>query len=290
MSAFEETSFKISVDGEVYLMQEIKSYDDLKLKIFEQLQMKDNQYHLIDPMSVTPIFKNNSGLEGVIKNSLMKPPKLILQKVERISKNDQDHLDLLFSNAKTQEGEVIEPEGSDTNQSQKLSPVEKNTTVEPRTAEPVEETKEPINSSLEKSNDQKADSQQASVSRDELDLDKSEIQEEAKKTQEELYEHIQSLLPKGMEQVIKLVTDKTSKFKAKSQLQRDINLFKGVFHKNVKCTSCKQKPIIGIRYKCPICNKYDVCAKCEAEDSHEHGLLKIRTPKDFAQFLNLIPK
>ena len=51
-------------------------------------------------------------------------------------------------------------------------------------------------------------------------------------------------------------------------------------HKNVKCQRCFQEPIIGFRYKCSKCSNYNLCQKCEEQNSldndHPHLFLKIR--------------
>lgn len=36
--------------------------------------------------------------------------------------------------------------------------------------------------------------------------------------------------------------------------------------------------IAGIRYRCSVCNNFDLCEKCEATGSHPHAFLKIRHP------------
>ena len=51
-------------------------------------------------------------------------------------------------------------------------------------------------------------------------------------------------------------------------------------HKDIICNECKND-IIGIRYKCCICENYNLCEKCENESGpeHNHPLLKIRKPE-----------
>lgn len=52
-------------------------------------------------------------------------------------------------------------------------------------------------------------------------------------------------------------------------------------HRNVRCDGCNVHPIVGDRYKCTVCNNYDLCSKCEATPGvhpAEHALLKIRRP------------
>ena len=51
-------------------------------------------------------------------------------------------------------------------------------------------------------------------------------------------------------------------------------------HDGIKCNNCSQKPIIGERYQCSKCKNYNLCKKCEEENStnlkHKHNFIKIR--------------
>lgn len=55
---------------------------------------------------------------------------------------------------------------------------------------------------------------------------------------------------------------------------------KNVVHPGVICDGCNG-PIIGVRYKCTICDNFDYCEKCEEKNNGEHGhpLLKIISPE-----------
>ncbi|ETO32960.1 hypothetical protein RFI_04147, partial [Reticulomyxa filosa] len=51
-------------------------------------------------------------------------------------------------------------------------------------------------------------------------------------------------------------------------------------HLNVKCDMCGACPIRGIRYKCSVCENYDLCEGCEASGKHHvtHPMVKITRP------------
>jgi hypothetical protein len=50
-------------------------------------------------------------------------------------------------------------------------------------------------------------------------------------------------------------------------------------HYRVICDGCGINPIVGVRYKCSICQDFDYCEKCEASVEHPHPFLKIKDPK-----------
>ena len=55
---------------------------------------------------------------------------------------------------------------------------------------------------------------------------------------------------------------------------------RAVVHPRVICDGCGANPVTGVRYKCAVCNDFDLCETCEANTTHDasHAFLKIRTP------------
>ena len=50
---------------------------------------------------------------------------------------------------------------------------------------------------------------------------------------------------------------------------------RGLVHSNVMCDGCGMLPIKGYRFKCTICEDYNLCENCEEKPGHNHPLLKI---------------
>ena len=54
-----------------------------------------------------------------------------------------------------------------------------------------------------------------------------------------------------------------------------------IIHFGVKCDGCKMYPIIGYRFKCSICPKFDFCQSCmeKFSENHRHSFTKIKESK-----------
>lgn len=50
-------------------------------------------------------------------------------------------------------------------------------------------------------------------------------------------------------------------------------------HNRIICDGCGMNPILGVRYKCSVCEDFDYCENCEATIEHSHPFLKIKDPK-----------
>lgn len=63
-------------------------------------------------------------------------------------------------------------------------------------------------------------------------------------------------------------------------------------HLRVICDGCGANPITGVRYKCAVCNDFDLCEACEANTSHDsaHAFLKIKTPAAAPAAIMVVPR
>ena len=58
-------------------------------------------------------------------------------------------------------------------------------------------------------------------------------------------------------------------------------------HHGIKCCNCGVEPIKGFRFKCPICNNYNLCEECEEKNYkmnlHEHDFIKMKNEEIIPQ-------
>jgi len=96
-------------------------------------------------------------------------------------------------------------------------------------------------------------------------------------------------VPKIIEQVEDITIDDmdypilTNQDEEKKEIMEEKKeVVEDLIHEGIKCDVCGTLPIVGTRYKCVICNDFDLCGKCESQDSHPsgHPLLKIKVQKE----------
>ena len=77
-------------------------------------------------------------------------------------------------------------------------------------------------------------------------------------------------------------SEKKGKMETTKLRAKPINNEKKIsIHGDYICDGCDADPIVGIRYKCAVCEDFDYCEKCEKTlgPKHGHPFLKIRIPE-----------
>ena len=59
---------------------------------------------------------------------------------------------------------------------------------------------------------------------------------------------------------------------------------RGIVHSKVMCDGCGMLPMKGYRFKCAICDDYNLCENCEEATNHFHPFIKISTPSLLTKF------
>lgn len=114
--------------------------------------------------------------------------------------------------------------------------------------------------------------------------DVSQIQSNAQSIDESIEEKLRNMLPGLINRIKTEVQEEImseSKMSGFSKPQDSTVEEKKpkVLHNHIICDGCGMKYIVGIRYKCAVCNDFDLCEKCEASSDHPHPFLKIKDPK-----------
>ena len=107
------------------------------------------------------------------------------------------------------------------------------------------------------------------------------------KIREEICQLQQKLgLPEKYEKVGSMRLKAKPKPKKVVEEKKDDN--KNKVHGDYICDGCNADPIVGIRYKCAVCDDFDYCEKCEKElgSKHGHPFLKIRNVNEAPIYFN----
>ena len=113
------------------------------------------------------------------------------------------------------------------------------------------------------------------------------IENEVKKLKDDIVkktlEKNQILISNYIEKLNKLEEDRKNQFQTElSKLSKVSMSSCNTIHNGIKCEKCNKCPIQGIRYKCTICNNYNLCETCEELNSiekfhnQEHDFIRMR--------------
>ena len=118
-------------------------------------------------------------------------------------------------------------------------------------------------------------------------------QQENKKAKTEIDEWLQFILSHTKELIsayekqndmsiekLKEIEKKLGKFKKGETLIKNSDNNQKKEHEGIFCNECKEN-VVGIRYKCLICEDFNFCERCEEKLKEEHGhpMLKINNPE-----------
>ena len=79
---------------------------------------------------------------------------------------------------------------------------------------------------------------------------------------------------------LKQIEKKLGNFKkGESLIKSEENTIEESISQDICCSQCKEN-IVGVRYKCVVCEDFNFCEKCEDKfkDEHGHPMLKIKSP------------
>ena len=94
----------------------------------------------------------------------------------------------------------------------------------------------------------------------------------------QLSDNLRKYIDEYLDEKIKIM--KINIFQEFIEKQFSVNLINNnIIHYDINCSNCKQL-IEGIRYKCSVCDNYNLCSKCEESNEHEHDFFKIQKNED----------
>jgi len=79
---------------------------------------------------------------------------------------------------------------------------------------------------------------------------------------------------------LKVVVKNEEKNRNSGNYPKETTEEKNLIHHGVTCDSCEKTPIDGYRYKCVVCDDFDLCGNCEAAGRHPgHNMMRIANPE-----------
>ncbi len=85
------------------------------------------------------------------------------------------------------------------------------------------------------------------------------------------------------------ISEALAKAKAEGREYQTWELFSNFIVQNhdTICNECGMKLLIGVRYQCTVCEKYNLCEFCEDKSEHEHSFIKMKKASQVSNVENL---
>ncbi len=216
--------------------------------------------------------KEKEKRRNYIENTLMmKYPQIDdSEMIERLKIVQHDKLDFVNENInnKNQENELFQKNNKDRN-SNELLPVKSSSQNENRKELNINQVNdiEILNVEAKENLTKRITNEIQNLLDEKLDACKTKI---LSKTEKLIKENLESNMYKFESDL------NTNKMNLSYNSKK--NTIPKTIHERVNCDGCNQSPIIGVRYKCTVCDDFDFCEICEEKfaDSHQHPFLKIK--------------
>lgn len=248
-----------------------KKEEELKLILEKEKLERENLERVKKEKEIQKIIKETEERNAKLKEQLELEKELIMKDVER---------EKIMLEERKKKQEKID-KGKDKEESMEI----------------IKDKKEKKQSKDKKEKKESKEKKDKKESKEKIKKEKKEEVKEVKKAEkvekkltveEELSNAVKQMKVKIEKVVEKVIQKKENEIKEKSTKSKAI-------HPGVKCDSCN-KAIIGIRYKCTVCEDFDFCEECEEKNhnKHNHLFIKIRTaqtaPIKIIIDENIVPK
>ena len=255
-------------DIEIKLSEEKKKYEDMEIKIkednkkkedkmIENIKLKENEIINKDN-KITELKQklNENNKDKEEKEKMIEESKIEIEQYKNKIKNYENEIKNYKTEIEKSKLEILNlNKNNEEKEKNKLLEEMLRTKYEEKTKEEIEKMKNLLNKKAKEEYEQ-------------LKKEYENIYREKEKEMEEKMNQMSEMMKSNM--LISNINKSSYKYE----------------HKGIKCQKCFMEPIIGIRYKCIECEDYNLCEKCEEENTNknfhneEHEFIKIRKTKE----------
>ena len=253
-----------------------------KSQIFNLKQTNDELKNEYDQISNEAIYDYGT----LAKSQKINISKIFKQIDEKTKKVEESKTELknIINEEKRYEIEIDKIKSENNTQKKKEEDLMKTKIncqiLESRLKEDMNTTKENIQKKLKAEYDKKLKEKMEELSTNFSNKIKI-VEQESKKIYLKKYEQSQINFNKKFSQISVMAK---SKVNINNNNNNSIKSVCKTVHKGIKCQKCFQEPIVGYRYKCTVCNDYNLCDQCEEKNflnkEHPHNFIKIRKERN----------